>query len=108
MAWSVPAAVRALWATVVAPGLLALCSKVIGDPQMALFATFGAFATLVMASFGGGRRDKAVAHLGLAVVGSAALAIGTLVGGTAWQAVLVTLPAPAARLAAERRIPWWR
>jgi len=28
-----------------------------------LYATFGAFAALVMASFGGSRRDKAVAQL---------------------------------------------
>jgi hypothetical protein len=92
VAWSVPAAVRALRATVVAPGLLALCFKVIGNPQMALYAAFGTFATLVMASFGGSRRDKAVAHLGLAVVGSVALTIGTLVSGTTWLAALVTVP----------------
>jgi len=93
VAWSGLAAARALRVTVVAPGLLALCLEVIGNPQMALYATFGAFATLVMASFGGSRRDKAVAHLGLAVVGSVALTIGTLVSGTTWLAALVTVAA---------------
>ena len=39
--WSVPAAIRALRATIVIPSLFALTFKVIGDPQMALFATFG-------------------------------------------------------------------
>ena len=59
---------------------------------MALFAVFGAFATLVLASFGGTRRDKLIAHLGLAVVGSVVLTIGTAVSGTAWLAAIVTIP----------------
>jgi uncharacterized membrane protein YccC len=83
---------RAVRATIVIPSLFALTFKVIGDPQMALFATFGGFATLVLASFGGSRRDKAVAHLGLALAGSALIAIGTAVSGTTWLAALVTVP----------------
>jgi uncharacterized membrane protein YccC len=88
----VPAAVRALRATIVVPGLFALTFKIIGNPQMTLFAAFGGFATLVMASFGGSRRDKAIAHLGLAVTGSAALVLGTVVSGITWLAALVTVP----------------
>jgi uncharacterized membrane protein YccC len=91
-AWSVPAAMRAVRATLVVPGLLALTDKVIGDPQMALFAVFGAFASLVMVTFGGTRRDKLTAHLELAVVGSVVLTIGTAVSGTAWLAAIVTIP----------------
>jgi uncharacterized membrane protein YccC len=83
---------RAVRATLVIPGLFALTSLVIGDPQMTLFAVFGSFATLVLVSFGGTRRDKALAHLGLAITGSAALVIGTLVSGTVWLAALVTIP----------------
>ena len=64
--WSVPAALRAARATIVVPGLFALTFKVIGDPQMTVFATFGGFATLIFASFGGTRRDKLIAHAGLA------------------------------------------
>ncbi|HEY7264814.1 MAG TPA: FUSC family protein [Trebonia sp.] len=90
--WSVPAAMRAVRATVVVPSLFALTFKVIGDPQIALFATFGGFATLVIASFSGTKRDKFIAHLGLAVVGSLALIIGTLVSGTTWLAALITVP----------------
>src|SRR5580704_9046636 len=90
--WSVPAAMRAVRATLVMPSLFALTSNVIGDPQMTLFAVFGSFATLVLVSFGGTRRDKLIAHLGLALTGSAALIIGTLVSGTAWLAALVTIP----------------
>jgi uncharacterized membrane protein YccC len=83
---------RAVRATLVMPGLFALTATVIGDPQMTLFAVFGSFATLVLVSFGGTRREKAVAHLGLAVTGSIALIIGTLVSGTAWLAAVVTIP----------------
>src|ERR1700734_4368350 len=90
--WTVPAAMRAVRATIVVPSLFAITYKVIGNPQMALFATFGGFATLVIASFGGTRRDKLTAHLGLAVAGSLALIIGTLVSGTTWLAAVVTIP----------------
>ena len=90
--WSVPAAMRAVRATVVVPSLFAISYKVIGNPQVALFATFGGFATLVIASFNGTRRDKLGAHLGLAVAGSLALIIGTLVSGTTWLAAVVTVP----------------
>ena len=90
--WSVPAAMRAVRAAVVVPSLFALTDKVVQDPQMALFATFGGFATLVIANFGGARKDKFIAHLGLAVAGSLVLIIGTLVSGTTWLAALVTIP----------------
>src|SRR6266702_4004249 len=75
--WSVPAGLRTLRAVLVIP---------------ALFAAFGGFASLVMASFGGSSRDKLIAHLGLAVIGSLGLIIGTAVNGIAWLAVLVTIP----------------
>jgi uncharacterized membrane protein YccC len=83
---------RAVRATIVVPGLFALTLEVIGNPQMALFATFGGFATLIFAAFGGTRRDKAIGHLQLAVVGSIALVIGTAVSGVTWLAAIVTIP----------------
>jgi len=91
-AWSVPAGLRALRAVLVIPSLFALTFEGFGNLQMALFAAFGGFATLVMASFGGSRQDKLTAHLGLAVIGSLGLIIGTAVNGIAWLAVLVTIP----------------
>ncbi|GAA4600797.1 FUSC family protein [Actinoallomurus liliacearum] len=90
--WSAEAALRALRTVIVVPGLFAFAAKVIGDPQVATFAAFGGFATLVMAGFGGTRRDKLTAHLGLAVVGSALIALGTVVGSSPVLAALVTLP----------------
>jgi uncharacterized membrane protein YccC len=88
--WSLPAALRAVRAAVVVPGLFLLSTKVIDNPQMAIFAAFGGFATLVLAGFGGTRRDKLVAHVGLAVAGSFLLIIGTAVNSTTWLAALVT------------------
>src|ERR1700722_10222024 len=90
--WSTPAAARAIRAMIIVPGLFALGLKVIGNEQFTVFATFGAVGTLVLTTFGGSRRDKAVAHFGLAVAGSLTLIIGTLVSGSVWLAALATLP----------------
>jgi uncharacterized membrane protein YccC len=90
--WSVPAAMRAARAVVVIPSLFALAYEGFGNLQMALFAAFGGFASLIFAAFGGTRRDKLVAHLGLAVTGSIGLIIGTAVSPVKWLAVLVTIP----------------
>ena len=83
---------RALRATIVIPGLFAFTDKVIGNLQMATFAAFGGFATLVLANFGGTRRDKAIAHLVLAAGGSVLIVIGTAVNSSTVAAALVTLP----------------
>src|SRR5205085_10467895 len=72
-AWSRAAALRAVRATIVMPGLFALTFKVFGSLQMALFAGFGSFATLVLVGFTGTARDKLRAHVGLAVAGSVLL-----------------------------------
>jgi hypothetical protein len=72
---------RALRAVLVMPSVFALAYEGFANLQLALFAAFGGFATLIVASFGGSRRDKFAAHLGLAVTGSIALIIGTAVSG---------------------------
>jgi uncharacterized membrane protein YccC len=90
--WSVPAAMRAARATIVVCGLFALTDEVIGNLQMATFAAFGGFATLVLASFAGTRRDKLLAHTALALAGSALLTIGTAVNSTTALAAVVTVP----------------
>jgi uncharacterized membrane protein YccC len=90
--WSTSAALRAVRATIVVPGLFAFTDNVIGNLQMATFAAFGGFATLVLASFAGTRRDKLVAHAALAVTGSVLLTIGTAVTSSTLLAAIVTLP----------------
>jgi uncharacterized membrane protein YccC len=83
---------RALRAVLVIPSVFALAYECFGNEQIALFAAFGGIASLIIASFGGSRRDKMMAHLGLAVTGSIALIIGTAVSEIEWVAVLVTIP----------------
>jgi hypothetical protein len=100
LSWSVPAALRATRAVLVIPSMLALTSKVIGDPQLTLFAVFGSFGTLVFAAFGGHRRDKAIAHLGLALAGSVTLTLGTLLSSSAWVAAVGAIPVAFAVFAA--------
>jgi uncharacterized membrane protein YccC len=90
--WSVPAALRAIRAAIVVCALFAFTDRAIGNLQMATFAAFGGFATLVLAGFGGTRRDKLVAHVGLAVAGSVLLTIGTLVSSSTALAALATVP----------------
>jgi hypothetical protein len=92
VSWSEAAALRAMRVTIVVPCLFALTFKVIGDAQMTLFAVFGSFAQLITVTFGGTRRDKAVAHLGLAVAGGLAVTVGTVASGSALLAALVTIP----------------
>ena len=90
--WSKQAAYRAVRATLVVPGIFALTDRVIGDLQMATFAAFGGFATLVLASFTGSRLHKLEAHALLGVVGSLLLIIGTAVNSNTVLAALVTVP----------------
>ncbi|KAA9149865.1 FUSC family protein [Amycolatopsis acidicola] len=91
-AWSKASAMRAVRATVVVPGLFALSYQVLGDLQIATFAAFGGFATLVLASFGGRWQDKLRAHLGLALTGTVLVVIGTAVNSSVLLASLVTIP----------------
>jgi uncharacterized membrane protein YccC len=60
------------------PAVFALADKVIGDPQLAIFAAFGSFAMLVLVEFGGPVRSRLIAYASLACVGAANIAIGTL------------------------------
>ena len=90
--WSSVAALRAVRAMVIMPGLFAFTFEVIGNLQMATFAAFGSFATLVLANFAGTRRDKLIAHTGLAVVGTVLIAIGTAVNSSVALAAIVTVP----------------
>lgn len=90
--WSTAAALRAVRAAIIMPALFAFTDQVVGNLQMATFAAFGSFATLVLAGFGGGRRDKLVAHAALAVAGSVLLTVGTAVSSSTILAALVTVP----------------
>ena len=90
--WSAPAALRAVCAAIIIPGLFALTHEVLHNAQMSTFAAFGGFAALVFASFGGPKRDKALAYLVLALASSVLLTIGTAVSWSTPAAAVVTVP----------------
>jgi uncharacterized membrane protein YccC len=73
-------------AAIVMPATFALASRVIGNPQTSLFAAFGSFAMLVMASFSGAARDRLAAYLTLGVAGFGLVTLGTLCSQNAWLA----------------------
>ncbi len=89
---SLPAALRAVRATVVMTGLFAITLEVFGNIQIATFAAFGSFATLVLSTFAGTARERLAAHLLLALSGSVLLTIGTAVSSSTLLAALVTVP----------------
>src|SRR5438552_14622469 len=68
------------------PAVFALADKVIAQPQTSIFAAFGSFAMLVLVEFGGPRRTRLLAYLGLAGVGAAYITLGTLCSRDAWLA----------------------
>ena len=90
-AWSSAAAFRAVRALLVIPSLFAIGTQVLDNSQLALFATFGGFAAVIMSNFGGTRRDKLIAHLALAVAGTALIPIGTAINSSAALASPIAL-----------------
>ena len=90
--WSKPAAFRALRVTLVMPALFAFTSQVIGNLQMATFAAFGSFATLLLATFGGSAGTSWWLTPLLAVAGSVLIVIGTAISFNTAVAAVVTVP----------------
>ena len=68
------------------PAVFAFADKVIGNPQTALFAAFGSFATLVLVDFTGPLRSRFVAYLVLACVGAGNIVLGTFCSRNVWLA----------------------
>src|SRR2546423_850056 len=82
---------RAARAALIIPAAFAFARLVIGDAQATLFVSFGCFALLVMADFGGPRRPRAVAYVATTLIGATLVTLGTLVSPSAWVAALLTL-----------------
>ncbi len=72
---------RACRTAIVMPLAFAVGQVVLDDANFAVFAAFGSFAMLMLVDFGGPMRDRLQAQVGLAVVGAAFIAIGTLASG---------------------------
>lgn len=75
---------RAGRAAIVVPLLFLLGSRVIGNPEVALFSAFGSFALLLFVDFGGPLRERVQAQVALAVTGAALVSLGTLASSPFW------------------------
>ncbi|MER7680695.1 FUSC family protein [Streptomyces sp. NPDC096934] len=82
---------RAVRAALVLPALLAVCGQVLHSPPMATFAAFGAFSMLLLVEFSGSLVERIRAQVGFAAVWAVLISLGTLVAGTAWLAVCLTV-----------------
>src|SRR5579862_1169012 len=81
---------RAARTAIVMPGLFALSVKVIGNPQIAAFAAFGSFASLLLAPFSGSMADRLRSQFAFALAGAVFVVLGTAVSTVDWLAALVT------------------
>jgi uncharacterized membrane protein YccC len=82
---------RATRAAVIIPVSFAFAKFIIGDVQVTTFVSFGCFALLVMANFGGPRRPRAVAYVATVLVGAGLVVLGTLASSVVWVAASAML-----------------
>jgi uncharacterized membrane protein YccC len=86
---NVPALKSAARVAIVMPAVFAVADKVIANAQVSLMAAFGSFAVLLFVEFSGPVRTRLAAYLGLAVVGTAFITLGTLCSRTPWIGAVV-------------------
>lgn len=82
---------RAVRAALVLPALLGICGTAIHSPSVATFAAFGAFSMLLLVDFTGSLVERIRSQVGFALVWAVLICLGTLVAGTSWLAVGVTI-----------------
>ena len=68
------------------PAVFALGDQVIGNPTLATFAAFGAFAQLLLVDFPGPMGDRLLGQAALAAVGAVFVVLGTLASNSTWLA----------------------
>jgi uncharacterized membrane protein YccC len=81
---------RAARTAIIVPAMFALGDKVIGNPQVALFAVFGGIAMLLLVDFGGPLAERLQAQAALAVAGGVFVCLATLASQSAWLAAVAT------------------
>jgi uncharacterized membrane protein YccC len=79
---------RAARTAIIMPAMFALGDKVIGNPQVALFAAFGSVAMLLLVDFGGSMAERLQAQAALAVTGGVFICLATLASQTVWLAAV--------------------
>ncbi|WP_233265334.1 FUSC family protein [Leifsonia sp. AG29] len=75
---------RAGRAAIVMPLLFAFGSRVVGNPDVAVFAAFGSLAMLLFVDFSGLLIERLQAYLALAVAGAVLVTLGTLASQPPW------------------------
>ena len=91
---------RATRVAIVVPVLFAFFLNGVDNPVAALFASFGSFALLGFADFGGPPRPRARAYLVLALLGAVLVVVGTVVSNSPVVGALIGVAvATAARFA---------
>ena len=79
---------RSVRAAVVMPSVFALAHGLFSNPQVALFGAFGSFALLLLVEFTGPFRTRLVSYVGLYVVSSCFIVLGTVVSSDKVAAVV--------------------
>jgi uncharacterized membrane protein YccC len=79
---------RAARVTVAGSGTFSFIYEVLHNPVAAFFAAFGCMVLLVYVEFGGPKRQRFEQHLGLIIVTSVFVVLGTLCSQVLWLAVL--------------------
>jgi len=79
---------RATRTAIIMPAMFAVADKVIGSPQVALFAAFGSVAMLLLVDFGGPMAERLQAQAALAVTGGVFICLATLASQTVWLAAV--------------------
>ena len=79
---------RAARTAIVMPALFAFGDQVIGNLNVATFAAFGSFATLVLVDFSGPMRERLQAQGTLALAGGVLVCAGTLASRDPWLAAI--------------------
>jgi uncharacterized membrane protein YccC len=79
---------RAMRAAIIMPSIFAITDKGIGNPTLAVFASFGAMATLLFVDFGGTMRERLNAQAALVGTGVVLVCLGTLASRHIWSAAL--------------------
>ena len=73
------------------PALFAVGIQLLGSTQVALFAAFGALATMMLVDFGGPMQERLQSMASLAVGGAVMITLGTLTSVNAWLAAAAML-----------------
>jgi uncharacterized membrane protein YccC len=79
---------RAARTAIVMPAMFAFGDKVIDNLNVATFAAFGSFATLVLVDFTGPMRERLQAQAALGVAGGVLVCLGTLASRDPWLAAI--------------------